>query len=139
MTAFFAAIVIGRLIGSRLSHTITPSHTLVVSSLVALLGFPLFWIVGTPFAAVSGLFLVGLGLGNVFPLTLALAVGLAPHNANAVSARASLGSGSAILLMPQALGIVADQTSIQSAYGVVLVMLVLVLIVSVLTVRQMYR
>ena len=137
MTIFFSAIVIGRLIGSRLTHVVTPEKVLIASGLTALAGFPLFWASGVPLVTVVGLFLVGFGLGNIFPLTLSLAAGLVPGNANVVSARVSLGSGSAILIMPQVLGIVADYSSIQTAYGLVLVMLVLVVAAIGMAVRQL--
>jgi len=137
MTVFFSAVVVGRLIGSRLTHVVVPEKVLIASGLIALAGFPLFWASGIPLLTIAGLFLVGFGLGNIFPLTLSLAVGLVPGNANIVSARASLGSGSAILIMPQVLGIVADRSSIQTAYGLVLLMLVLVVAAIGIAVRHL--
>ena len=72
-----------------------------------------------------GLLLVGLGLGNLFPLGLAVTVALAPGRAQFASSRAVLASSAAVLLAPLTVGALADATSLTAALGVVPVMLAL--------------
>jgi MFS family permease len=129
MGVYFLAILIGRLAGSGLSR-VTPSATLLLIALgVTLLGFPIFWLARLPPLNVIGLFITGLGVGNLFPLTLSLAVGLAPGQANVASARVSLAVGVAILLAPLVLGWIADRLSLPYAYGIVVVLVVAAIVI----------
>jgi fucose permease len=70
-----------------------------------------------------------LGIANHYPLTLSLAVGAAGGRSNEASARASLAVGSALLIMPLLLGQLADQLGIQTAYGMVMVLLIMAAVV----------
>lgn len=119
MTAFFGAMLVGRAAGSRLTRDRDNRRLIVLALLVALAGFVLFWRVMVPALMVAGLFLAGLGIANVFPFLLALAVSAAEDRADRASARVSLAAGLAILLAPQALGTLADLTTIATAYGLV--------------------
>ena len=78
----------------------------------------------------SGLFLTGLGVANLYPLILSLTIGAANGNTVQASARATLASGTAILALPLILGRLADAVGIRSAYGVVLVLLISVFLIS---------
>jgi fucose permease len=121
MGVFFLAILIGRIAGSGLTR-VMPSATLLLIALgVTLAGFPIFWLARIAVLNVAGLFIAGLGVGNLYPLTLTLAVGLAPRQSNTASARISLGVGLAILVAPLVLGWIADRLSLQYAYGIVVV------------------
>lgn len=120
MTLFFAAFVLGRALGSRLTRTLDTGRLLLVAGLIVLIGFPIFWLGRTPILNIAGLFICGLGIANLFPLTLSAASGAAAGQENKGSARISLFSGLAIFAMPQLVGILADLFSIQTAYGIVL-------------------
>src|SRR6185503_8585819 len=72
---------------------------------------------------IIGLFITGLGIANLFPLTLSIAVGLAADQSNKASARVSLGVGTALLTAPLLLGWLADRVNLQSAYGTVIVLM----------------
>ncbi|MEP7291140.1 MAG: MFS transporter [Chloroflexota bacterium] len=124
MSIFFLAMVIGRVIGSRLTRTIESSRLLVYAIAVVGVGFPLFWLSPLPVLNVLGLFLAGLGIANLFPLTLAVATSIDPSQANAASGRISIASGIAILVVPQILGSFADQVGIFNAFGVAAVLLI---------------
>ena len=69
--------------------------------------------------------MIGLGLGNLFPLALAVCVALAPDRAQLASSRAVMAGSTAVLLAPLTIGALADATSITSALLVVPVMLAL--------------
>jgi len=71
-----------------------------------------------------GLFATGLGVANLYPLILSLAIGAAIHNTVQASVRATLASGTAIPALPLVLGRLADLVGIRPAYGVVAVLLI---------------
>jgi MFS family permease len=131
MAVFFAAMVIGRAAGSRLTLIFPTSRLLLAAILTVLVGFPLFWLAQAPILNLLGLFFVGLGVANLFPLTLSAASGIAAANANKASARISLAAGVAILVAPQVLGSTADQIGIFNAFGIAGALAVAVLILTV--------
>jgi fucose permease len=88
-----------------------------------LLGFPLFWLARLPALNILGLLITGLGIANLYPLTLSIAIGLSPDQSNQASARASLGVGAALLTAPLLLGWLADRLSLGLAYGLVIVLM----------------
>jgi MFS family permease len=136
MTAFFAAMVIGRLIGSALTRRIPSSRLLLVAQAIVLIGFPVFWLARFAPLNILGLFITGLGVANLFPLTLSTASSAAPLQANTASARISMASGSAILIVPQLLGSAADNIGIASAYGMVVVLVLIALTVTLAANRR---
>ena len=122
-SAFPAAMLVGRIAGSRLTRR-WPSFTLLFVALaITLVGFPLFWLARLPALNILGLFITGLGIANHYPLTLSIALGVAEDQTNKASARISLGVGSALLSAPLLLGWLADRLSLQNAYGMVLVLM----------------
>ena len=133
MSIFFVAMVFGRYIGSRLSRVITSSRLLLVAFGIALVGFPIFWVAPVTALNLVGLFITGLGVANLFPLTLSVAVGVAANQSNTASARTTVGSGLAILSAPLILGYTADQLDIYNAYGLVFVLLMVATMVTAVT------
>jgi fucose permease len=128
MSVFFLAMVIGRFTGSRLTHS-RPVTTLLPAAVgLAMMGFFSFWLAPLAVINVAGLFMAGLGIANLFPLTLSAASGVVrTHQSDRASGRITLAAGTAILVTPQALGTLADQVGIKNAYGVAAVFLVLAL------------
>ena len=122
-SAFPAAMLIGRIAGSRLTRR-WPSLTLLMAALgVTLIGFPLFWLARLPALNIIGLFITGLGIANQYPLTISIAIGLAGNQSNEASARFSLCVGTALLTAPLLLGWLADRLNLQNAYGIVIVLM----------------
>lgn len=126
MALFWVAYVVGRVGGSRLARAIPANRLLLAAIAVSAIGFPFFWLAPAAALNVAGLFVVGLGFANLFPLALSVAVSTAPHMTNEASARVSLGAGVAILMVPLLLGGLADRVSIRNAFAVDAVLLVLV-------------
>ena len=123
-SAFPAAMLVGRIAGSRLTRR-SSSLTLLLAALgITLAGFPLFWLSRLPWLNILGLFITGLGIANLYPLTLSVAIGLAPDQSNQASARVSMGVGTALLTAPLLLGWLADRLSLQLAYGMVIVLMI---------------
>ena len=121
--AYFSAAVIGRFAASRLLRR-QPVHRLLIAAQgVSAAGILLFWLAPLPAARIAGLFLAGLGIGNLFPLGVVEAVGAAPQAPNLASARATLAAGLAISTAPLFVGVVADRVGIHGAYGLTLILL----------------
>jgi MFS family permease len=135
--ALFLAMLFGRYAGSRLARRFSGLVILVASLAIALVGFPIFWLVPVPLLRVFGLFVVGLGLANVYPLSIALASRTMPDQSDRASARLSIAAALSALLAPFALGALADNIGIGYAFGIVVPMLLLALLAALLAGRGM--
>ena len=122
MSLFLGAMMIGRLIGSRCSQYLKSEQVVLGSIGISVFGFLLHWWATPAPLTLLGLFLSGLGVANLYPQLLVLAVGAAPGQTDAASARASLASGLAILLLPLVLGWLADHIGIRSAYSIIILL-----------------
>jgi MFS family permease len=119
MVAYFGGVLIGRTAGSALARRF-PAHRLLAGALaLTAIGFAILWPAAGPATALAGLLVIGVGLGNLFPLGLSVTVGLAPEHAQLASGRAVLVTSAAVLLAPLTVGALADATSIAAALGVV--------------------
>ena len=118
-SVFLAAMLIGRIAGSRLTRAYDIHTLLPVAAVTAVSGFMLYWLGPTAPISVVGLFITGLGIANFYPLTLSAAIAVASDHAATATSRMSLGTGSSILVAPLVLGFIADRSSIFLAYGLV--------------------
>jgi fucose permease len=125
MAGYFGGVVAGRVVGSRLARRHDPARLLATALGVAALGFAVLWPSTTPVQAVLGLTLLGLGLGNLYPMALSVAVALAPGRSGTASGRAVTVTSFSVLLAPLTVGTLADATSLKTALGVVPMMLAL--------------
>ena len=119
MLGFYAGVVAGRIARQPPDARARPARLLALALAVTALGFAVLWPASSTVQAVLGLLLVGLGLGNLFPLGLAVTVALAPGRAQFASSRAVLASSAAVLLAPLTVGALADATSLTAALAVV--------------------
>lgn len=119
MAGYFVGVLGGRVLGSRLTRRHDPAPLFAVALAVALLGFAVLWPSTGPAQSAVGLTLLGVGLGNLFPMGLSVAVALAPGRAGLASGRVVLMTSVAILLAPLTVGTLADATSLRSALLVV--------------------
>ncbi len=130
MIVFFGAMVLGRFAGSRLSRRLSSATLLQLAIGITVVGFPIFWLARMAPLNLVGLFIAGLGVANLFPLTLSAALSVIPEQADTASARITLAGGLAILIAPLILGWVADQFNIQNAYGLVALLAVVAAVVT---------
>src|SRR5690349_4922587 len=135
VSLFLGAMIIGRILGSRLVQRLSTRAVVSVSIVIAALGFLLFWRAENSILGLSGLFLTGLGVANLYPLILSLAISAANGKTVQAGARATLASGTAILLLPLVLGRLADLLGIRSAYAVVLILLISIFLISQIAAR----
>jgi predicted MFS family arabinose efflux permease len=124
MGLFFGAVVLGRVGGSQLARRVADETLLWGALAITLAGFPLFWLSPMAPLNLAGLFLMGLGVANLFPLTLAVAMGAAGGNTDAASARLTLAGGVAIFALPLLLGGLADRVGLVAAFAIVAALIV---------------
>jgi MFS family permease len=125
MAGYFGGVVAGRTLGSRLARRHDPARLLALALAVTAAGFAVLWPSTGPAQALVGLSLLGLGLGNLFPMGTSVTVALAPGRAVLASGRAVLMTSFAVLLAPLTVGTLADATSLKAALAVVPVVLAL--------------
>jgi predicted MFS family arabinose efflux permease len=117
--------VVGRTLASRLARRQDPARLLALALVLTGVGFAVLWpSTGAPQALV-GLLLLGIGLGNLFPLGISVTVALVPGQAVLASGRAVIATSFAVMLAPLTVGALADATSLTAALGVVPVVLAL--------------
>ena len=119
MGAYFAGVVIGRAGGSVLARRVAVAGLAAGALACAAAGVAVLWAAATPAVAAAGLLLAGVGVGNLFPLGLTLAVATAPSLTTLASARVTLVASVAILTGPLLVGRLADAVDLTAALGVV--------------------
>ena len=125
MAGYFGGVLVGRTLGSRLARRHDPARLLALALVVTVVGFAILWPSTAPAQALVGLSLLGVGLGNLFPMGLSVTVALAPGRAALASGRAVAMTSFAVLLAPLTVGTLADATSLTAALAVVPVVLAL--------------
>jgi MFS family permease len=125
MAGYFGGVVAGRTLGSRLARRHDPAWLLALALAITAAGFAILWPSTGPAQALVGLSLLGIGLGNLFPMGMSVTVALAPGQAVLASGRAVAMTSFAVLLAPLTVGTLADATSLTAALGVVPVALAL--------------
>lgn len=124
VSLFLFAMILGRSLGGSLVQRFSTRGVVTAAILIAAIGFIAFWRATNTILALSGLFITGLGVANLYPLILSLAISAAPGKTVQAGARATLASGTAILALPLVLGRLADSAGIRFAYAVVLLLLI---------------
>jgi MFS family permease len=114
----YLGILIGRLLGARLTRRPGRSVALLYTSLaITGAGFLLFWTSDQPTLAVLGLFVCGLGIANLYPLSLSLTLDAAPGREDRANARTQLILGVIAAASPYLLGSLADQRGLATAFA----------------------
>jgi len=135
MSVFAVAMLLGRLMGRRLLDYMTESQLLIFSLVWVLLSFPIYWLSTLPVLNVAGMFLIGLGVGNLAPLSTSGAMTSAGEATNRASARFGLFPPIAVLIMIQLFSILSDQYGIQRAYTFMIVLVIVAIATAVGTNR----
>jgi MFS family permease len=134
VSLFVVGMFAGRAaIGRGLGAGRAPRGILAAGLVIVLLGAGLIWVATTPLLAGLGLFLGGLGTAGLWPIGIAFALQSAPKAQFEASARSTLGSGLAVLIAPSALGLLADNVGVVSAWPVILLVAAAGLVVVAVT------
>jgi hypothetical protein len=119
MSGFYLGILGGRVGGVWLTRRAGRTIPLLWASLaITAAGFGLFWLAGLPAPAIAGLFLCGVGIANLYPLSLALTLAAAPGNGDTANARTQLIGGVLVITAPYLLGSLADHLGLHVAFTV---------------------
>jgi MFS family permease len=119
MSAFYLGSLGGRIGGAWLTRRAGQSvWVLWVSLAVTAAGFLLFWLASLPAPMIAGLFFCGLGVANLWPLSLALTLTAAPGNGDAASARTQLLGGAFVIVAPSLLGSLSDHLGLRVAFTI---------------------
>jgi predicted MFS family arabinose efflux permease len=119
MSIFYLGILAGRVGGVRLTRRTGRAVPLLWASLATTAaGFVLFWVAASPAPAIAGLFLCGLGIANLYPLSLALTLDAEPGHGDTANARVQLLGGVLVIAAPYLLGSLADQLGLRAAFTV---------------------
>lgn len=128
---FYLPILAGRFLGSVIMLRIAPKRLLLFTVLMALTGLIL--IFNSSFViTLIGIFLVGFGFANIFPLIFSITIEKMPEHTNELSGlMVSAIAGGAFI--PLLMGMVADKTSIQTAFVVPVLCLCYLLFAAIIT------
>jgi MFS family permease len=139
MAGYFGGVLAGRAVGSRLARRHDPARLFALALAMTAGGFAVLWPATGPAQALLGLSLLGIGLGNLFPMGMSVSVALTPDQAALASGRAVAATSCAVLIAPLTVGGLADATSLTAALGVVPVTLGLAAVGLLLVQRARYR
>ncbi|RZS89812.1 putative MFS family arabinose efflux permease [Motilibacter rhizosphaerae] len=139
LSSNYLGILVGRVGGGWLTRAPGRSVVLLQASLaVTAAGFVLFWLSGAPVPAVVGLFVAGVGVANLYPLSLSLVLGAAEGHEDVANARTQLAAGVVSAAAPYLLGSLADAYGLRAGFGLEPVLLLgcLVLLLAGLRARR---
>ncbi len=116
MSAVLVGMVVGRAVGGRLALWLGTVPAMLGSLAVAAGGFGVFWIATTPWLAITGLVICGLGISLHFPLGLALTIQATDGHPELAMPRNAYGMALGFGVVPFLLGAVADRIGISGAF-----------------------
>lgn len=119
VSAVVGGMAVGRLLVGALARHRGPLGLFLVGVAVTCGGWVLVWLSTNPFAAVAGLFIVGLGVAGQYPLGAAMVMALSGGQPDRAIAVMSIGVGLASGFGPFILGALADQIGVKTAFLVV--------------------
>jgi fucose permease len=125
---FFLPIFLGRLFGSGILRLIPANRFLKITVLLSIIGI-LMLLFGDKTTAFAGIFMVGLGFANIFPLIFSIAIEHMPERTNELSGlmvTAIVGGA----FIPPITGYVADLTGIMGGFFVPLLCMVYITILA---------
>nr|WP_240929973.1 MFS transporter [Streptomyces coryli] len=111
-SVFALAMTIGRLCGTAVVERLGPTRTLAGGGAAAAAGMLVGSLAPNPWLAIAGFALTGLGLANIFPVTIARAGTLAGPSGIAMASTFGYGG---MLLGPTVIGFLAEWTSLRVA------------------------
>lgn len=131
---FYFPILAGRFFGSLILTGIAPKRLLLFTGILALMGVLLIF-TNSFILVLIGVFMVGLGFANIFPLTFSMTIEHMPDHTNELSGlMVSAIVGGAFI--PPIMGMVADGTSIQIAFIVPVLCIIYLLFVAIINKRK---
>ncbi len=119
MSSHYLGLLVGRVVGAIVTRQPGRTVALLYASLATTAGgFLIFWLTGVSGVAVIGLLLAGLGIANLYPLSIALSLGAAPGQEDQANSRSQLVGGLLVIAAPFLLGSMADPLGLTAAFTV---------------------
>ncbi len=119
VSAVVGGMALGRLMVGALATRRSPLVLFLVSVGVTAAGWLLVWLATSPAAAVGALLIVGMGVAGQYPLGAAMVMALSGGQPDRAIAVMSIGVGLASGIGPFALGALADQLGVRTAFLIV--------------------
>lgn len=130
LAAFSMAMMVGRFLGDRLRANWGDSRLLINSSLLALAGIGLSIGILSPYTAIAGFFLVGLGLATIVPIAFSTAGNLPGIKPGVGISMVTTIGYSGFLFGPPIIGFVADWQDLRIAMGLIAFLFVVMTLLS---------
>ncbi len=135
ISLYFFALMTGRFLGAVGLNFLPSRKFLLGSAILALAGILMMIIAPSVLVARIGIFVTGLGSGNLFPLIFAITVEKMPERANEISGLMVMAiSGGA--LIPPLMGLVSDSIGVVASFFLLLFCLLYVLFVALYAQRK---
>jgi predicted MFS family arabinose efflux permease len=125
VSAILLGMFLGRSAGARLALHFKAIPLFLGALVISLIGFTVFWTAGSGIIAVTGLLIAGLGNAMHYPLVIALALAVAPDQADRAAGVTSYSMGLSFGAGPFLLGILADSVTAHKALLLVPVFIVI--------------
>jgi fucose permease len=117
LSLLFWGMIVGRFTGSRLVRRFAPLSMLRLTFALAAIGCLVHWLSPILVLSLVGLFLAGIGMSNLYPLTTSIGLQAGHLNASAAGSRLSLATGISMLISPLVFGILTDLADIRVAFA----------------------
>jgi MFS family permease len=117
LSLLFWGMIVGRFTGSRLVRRVAPIRLLRLTFALAAIGIIAHWLSPILILSIIGLFLAGIGISNLYPLTTSLSLHAAADNSSAAGSRLSLATGLSMLISPLLFGVLTDLADIRVAFA----------------------
>jgi fucose permease len=124
-SGFPLGMLVGRIALNWLVRRFEARTLLLASLALSFVGFFVYWGFDAPAISVAGVFITGLGVAALYPLAVTFSIGAAREARDRAGFRMTISYGSALLLLPIALGALADQIGLGPAHLVLPVIAVL--------------
>ncbi len=136
ISIYFTALMISRFSGAILLQFFKPNFFLVITTILAIVGAFLILFSTSEVMALTAIFIVGLGAGNLFPLVFSIAINKMPSRANEISGLLVMAVvGGAII--PPIMGIVGSNFGVIGSISVLVFCFVFILIIPMVKTKDL--
>jgi len=128
ISIYFMALMISRFSGAILLQFLKPIFFLSITAILAMAGTLLLLFSSSEIMALTAIFIIGLGAGNLFPLVFSIAINKMPSRANEISGLLVMAIvGGAII--PPIMGIISSNFGVAGSISVLMFCFVFMLII----------
>jgi len=136
ISIYFTALMISRFSGAILLQFFKPNFFLIVTTILAIIGAILILFSTSEVMALTAIFIVGLGAGNLFPLVFSIAINKMPSRANEISGLLVMAVvGGAII--PPIIGIVSSNFGVIGSISVLIFCFIFILIIPMIKTKNL--